>query len=94
LRLPKVKLLLSRLSTRPYPAVTAAARNLGQNRANDRNGNAFANNTSDRRQNRFSAEQHQDRRIDLVKLAMAMRARFSSKDPKSQFSGGTNENIL
>jgi hypothetical protein len=58
-------------------------RNSGPNRANDRNRNAFANNASDRRQSHFSGEQHQDRRTDPVKLAMAMNARFSSKDPKS-----------
>jgi hypothetical protein len=69
-------------------------RNSGPNRANDRNGNAFENNASDRRQSHFSGEQHQDRRTDPVKLAMAMSARFSSKYPKSQFSGGPNENIL
>jgi hypothetical protein len=69
-------------------------RNSGPNRANDRNGNSFANNASDRRQSQFSGEQHLDRRTDPVKLAMAMIARFSSKDPKSQFSGGPNENIL
>jgi hypothetical protein len=69
-------------------------RNSGPNRANDRNGNAFANNASDRRQSHFSGEQHQDRSTDSVKLAMAMSARFSSMDSKSQFSGGPNENIL
>jgi hypothetical protein len=69
-------------------------RNNGPNRANDRNGNAFENNASDRRQSHFSGEQHQNRRTDPVKLAMAMRAHFSSKDPKSHFSGGSNENIL
>jgi hypothetical protein len=69
-------------------------RNSGPNRANDLNGNAFANTASDRRQSHFSGEQHQDRRTDPVKLALAMSARFSSKDPKSQFSGGSNENIL
>jgi hypothetical protein len=69
-------------------------RNRGQNRANDRNGMAFANNASNRRQSHFSGEQHQDRRTDPVKLAMAMSARFSSEDPKSQFSCGPNENIL
>jgi hypothetical protein len=69
-------------------------RNSGPNRANDRNGNAFANNASDRRQSHFSGEQHQDRRTDPVKLAMAMRARSSSKDLRFQVSGGPNENIL
>jgi hypothetical protein len=69
-------------------------RNSGPNRANDRNGIAFANKASDRRQSQFSGEQHQGRRTDPVKQAMAMSARFSSKDPKSQFSGGPNENIL
>jgi hypothetical protein len=69
-------------------------RNSCPNRASDRNRNAFANNTSDRRQSHFSGEQHQDHRTDPVKLAMAMSARFSSKDPKSQFSGSPNENIL
>jgi hypothetical protein len=68
--------------------------NSGPNRANDPNVNPFANNASDRRQSRFSGAQHQDLRTDPVKLAMAMSARFSSKDPKSQFSGGPNENIL
>jgi hypothetical protein len=68
-------------------------RNSGPNRANDRSGHAFANNDSDRRQSHFLAEQHQDRRTDPIKLAMAMSAR-SLKDPKSQFSGGPNENIL
>jgi hypothetical protein len=52
-------------------------RNSGHNRANDRSGNAFANNTSDRRQSHFSKEQYQNRRMDSVKLAMAMSARFS-----------------
>jgi hypothetical protein len=60
-------------------------RNSGLNRANDRNGNSFANNASDRRQSHFSGEQHQDRRTDPVKLAMEMSVCFSSKDPKSQF---------
>jgi hypothetical protein len=69
-------------------------RNSGPNRANDGNGNAFANNASDRWQSQFSGEQHQDRRTDPVKLAMAMSARFSSKDHKSQFSGGSKKNIL
>jgi hypothetical protein len=69
-------------------------RNSGPSRANDRNGNAFANNASDRRQSRFCGEQHQDCRTDPVKLAMAMSAHFSSKDTKSQFSGGPDENIL
>jgi hypothetical protein len=69
-------------------------RNSSSNRANDRNGNAFANNASDCRQSHFSGVQHQERRTDPVKLAMAMSFRFSSKDPKSQFSGGPNENIL
>jgi hypothetical protein len=32
--------------------------------------------------------------MDPVKLSVAMSARFSSKDPKSQFSGVPNENIL
>jgi hypothetical protein len=50
--------------------------------------------TSDRRQSHFSGEQHQDRRTDPVKLTMAMSARFSLKDPKSEFSGGPSENIL
>jgi hypothetical protein len=68
--------------------------NSGQNRADDRNENAIANNASDRRQCHFSGEQHQDRRTDPVKLAMAMSARFSSNDPKSQFSGSPNANIL
>jgi hypothetical protein len=58
-------------------------RNSGPNRANGRNVNAFANNASDRRQSRFCEEQHQDRRTDPVRLAMAMSARFYSKDPKS-----------
>jgi hypothetical protein len=66
----------------------------GPNRVTDRNENAFANNASNRRQSHFSGEQHQDRRTDPVKLAMAMSARFSSKDPKSQLSGGPNESIL
>jgi hypothetical protein len=69
-------------------------RNSGPNRANDRNGNCFANNASDRRQSHFSGEQHQDRRTDPVKLTMAMSARFSSKDAKSQFYGGPSENNL
>jgi hypothetical protein len=69
-------------------------RNRGPNRANDRNGNAFANIALDRRQSHFSREKYQDRRTDPVKLAMAMSARFSSKDPKSKFSGGPNEKIL
>jgi hypothetical protein len=51
--------------------------NSGPNRANDRNGNAFANNASDPRQSHLSGEQHKDRRTDPVKLAMAMSARFS-----------------
>jgi hypothetical protein len=68
--------------------------NSAPNRANDRNGNAFANNASDRRQSHCSGEKHQDRSTDPVKLAMAMSPRFSSKDLKSQFSGGPNENIL
>jgi hypothetical protein len=67
-------------------------RNSGLNRANDRNGIAFANNTLDRRQSQFSGEQHQDLRTDPVKLAMSMSARSSSKDPKSQCSAArTNE---
>jgi hypothetical protein len=41
-------------------------RNSGPNRANDRNGNAFANNVSDCRQSHFSGEQHQNRRTDPV----------------------------
>jgi hypothetical protein len=56
-------------------------RNIVPNRANDRNGNAFANNASDGKQSHFSGEQHQDRRTDPVKLAVAMSGRFSSKDP-------------
>jgi hypothetical protein len=77
-----------------FTAATTVTRNSGPNRANDRNGNAFANNASDRRQSHLSVEQHQDRRTDPVKLAMAMSARFSSKDPKFRFSGGPNQNIL
>jgi hypothetical protein len=42
----------------------------------------------------LSREQYQDRRTDPDKLAMAMSARFSSKDPNSQFSLGPNEIIL
>jgi hypothetical protein len=58
-------------------------RNSGQNRANDTNGNAFANNSTDRRQSHFSGEQDQDRRTDPVKLPTAMSARFGSKGPES-----------
>jgi hypothetical protein len=65
-------------------------RNSGPNRANDRNGNAFANIASDRRQGHFSGVQHQDRRTDPVQMAMAMSARFGSKNCKAHFLGRPN----
>jgi hypothetical protein len=57
-------------------------RNSSLNRANDRNGKAFANNDSDRRQSHFSGEQHQDRRTIPVILAMARSARFWLEGPQ------------